>query len=328
MIKKILFITAILLMALQFASCSKSQDGGVIELSAAHADSLDSVFHKGMLKFKEEVEKNSNGSIKVVIYPSGQLGSLREIVESIQMGTVDVGTAASSVLANFAPEVGVYDLPFLIDDFSHAYKTLDGSVGETLNASLAKNNMKVLGWWPLGFRNITTNGKKAITTPEDLKGVRIRTMASQIYQEMFREIGIDPVPMGWGEVFTALQQGTVDGQENPYINILDANIFEVNNTIVVTEHTFTPAALMISPKTWKKLSPEQQKVVEAAAKAATETARMECEKQNADARKVLEGEKGMNIVTLDKDKLREMTKKVYTNHPEYAELVEKVNSYK
>ncbi len=298
---------------------------GAITINAAHADSENSVFHKAMQKFQEVAEAKSGGEITVRIYPNGQLGSLREMVEGAQMGTVDVAAVASSVLANFCPEVGVYDLPFLLDDYQHAYRTLDGDVGARLNGELAAGGVHVLGWWPLGFRNMTTNGKQPIKTVDDLKGLRIRTMASQIYQEMLRPLGIDPVPMGWGEVFTALQQGVVDGQENPYINILDANIYEVNDTIVVTEHTFSPAALIMSGQLWDSLSDAQKAIVTEAAQAATETARQECEKRNADARKTLETEKGMKIVTLDKAALREKTKGVYANHPEFADLVKMVD---
>ncbi len=293
-----------------------------ITISAAHADSEQSVFHKAMLKFKEVAEEKSGGDVKVQVFPNGQLGSIREMVEGIQMGTIDVATAASSVLANFCPEVGVYDLPFLLDGYQHAYRTLDGAVGNKLAEKLSASNIKVLGWWPLGFRNMTTNGTKAINTVDDLKGLRIRTMASQIYQEMFRPLGVDPVPMGWGEVFTALQQGVVDGQENPYINILDAKIYEVNHAIVVTEHTFSPAALLMSGELWASLSAEQQQAVSAAAQAATQVAREECEARNAHAKEVLEKEKGMKIIPMDKAGLREKTKGVYAAHPEFAALVE------
>lgn len=302
-----------------------SASAKTLKISAAHADSESSVFHKAMLKFKAEVEANSGGEIAVDVFPNGQLGSIREMVEGIQMGTIDVATAASSVLANFSPKVGVYDLPFLLDGYEHAYRTLDGAVGAELNADLAANNIKVLGWWPLGFRNMTTNGKKEIHTVDDLQGIRIRVMASKIYQEMFRPLGIDPVPMGWGEVFTALQQGVVDGQENPYINILDANIFEVNNTIVVTQHTFSPAGLLMSGTLFESLTDAQKKVVTDAAKAATEVARQECEARNAHAKEVLETEKGMKIIAMDKAPLREKTKGVYEAHPEFAELVEMIN---
>ncbi len=323
-------VVCVLFLALAAFFCSgvSSASAEAVTISAAHADSQKSVFHKAMLKFKEVAESKSGGEIKVEIFPNGQLGSLREMVESIQMGTLDVVTVASSVLANFCPNVGVYDLPFLLDDYQHAYRTLDGDVGKKLDGELAASGMTVLGWWPLGFRNMTTNGKKEIKTVDDLKGLRIRTMASQIYQEMFRPMGIDPVPMGWGEVFTALQQGVVDGQENPYINILDANIFEVNNTIVVTEHTFSPAAMLMSAQRWDSLSDAQKAIIAEAAKAATEVARTECEKRNADARKTLETEKGMKIITLDKAVLREKTQGVYAAHPEFAELVKMVDSYK
>jgi len=315
------------------AGSSEATGGGgaaggnnAVNIRFGHADSESSVFHAGAMKFKEEVEKNSGGSITVEIFPSGQLGTLREMTEAVQMGTLDMTVAASSVLANFAPDIAVYDLPFLLDNYEHAYATLDGDVGKHLDGQLLEQNLISLGWWQIGFRNVTCN--REIHSVDDLAGLRIRTMASTIYQEMLRELGVDPVPMDWGETFTALQQGTVDGQENPYTQILDASIYEVNKYAVETEHTYTPAAMMISPKTWDKLSDEQKGVVTEAAKAATQTARQESESKIAAAKKTLTEEHGMTITNLDKAELKEKVIGVYDSHPELAELVAMCDSYR
>ena len=154
-------------------------------------------------------------------------------------------------------------------------------------------------------------------------------MASEIHQAIFSELGADPVPMDWGELFTALQQGTVDGQENPFSQILSSNIYEVNPVIVKTEHAFTPAVLMMSPITYGKLTEEQQKIITEAAEASKDACRQEAVTYNEEALKTLTEEKGCDYVeTLNKDELREATKVVYDKFPQYAELVEQIEACK
>lgn len=311
------------------SSASGTAADDVLTLKLAHADTEESIFHSAVLDFKEEVEKRSDGKIQIQIYPAGQLGTVREYVEGIQTGTIDIAPVVSTVIANFCPDVAVYDLPFLLDDYDHAYRSLDGEVGNKLSEELTQNGIMPLAWWSIGFRNVTTSKNKPINSIADFKGFRIRTMASEIHQAIFSELGADPVPMDWGELFTALQQGTVDGQENPFSQILSSNIYEVNPVIVKTEHAFTPAVLMMSPITYGKLTEEQQKIITEAAEASKDACRQEAVTYNEEALKTLTEEKGCEYVeTLDKDELREATKAVYDKFPQYSELVEQIEACK
>jgi tripartite ATP-independent transporter DctP family solute receptor len=308
-----------------FLSAASAQADPLI-LKFGHADNERAVFHTGALKFKEELERLSKGKILVQIFPNAQLGTVREVFESLQMGTVDVTASVSSVIANFVPEVSVYDLPCLLDNYEHAYRTLDGKVGERLNKQLRANGVEPLGWWQIGFRNVTSN--KDIKTLEDFKGVRIRIMASNIFRDMFLQLGVDPVPMDWGELFTALQQGTVDGQENPYTQILDTNFYEVQKYLVETEHAYSPALFSMSAITWANLTPEQQAAVREAAKSATATARQATEDRVKSAKTELVEKHGMQFRALDKKVLQTKLRPVYEKYPNLMPLAEICDSYR
>lgn len=297
-----------------------------ITLTFAHADNETSIFHQGALAFKEKLEELSGGKIQVQIYPSGQMGTLADAAQGIQMGTIDVAPISATVLANFSSNIAVYDLPFIVESYEQAYASLDGEVGDTLEQELQNSGMLCKGWWTLGFRNTTCNSD--VATIDDLKGLKIRTQDSKIHIAIFEALGINATPMGFSEMFTALQQGTVDGQENPYVNILQANIYEVNDTLVQTEHVFQVAGLLVSPSTYDKLSAEQQAMVDEASAYATEVERAACENDNEAAKDTLINEKGMKYVELDKAQLQEMTASVYDSYPELAELADKVKSYK
>ncbi|WHH57982.1 TRAP transporter substrate-binding protein DctP [Petroclostridium sp. X23] len=305
---------------------AKTDASEKIEIKFAHADNEKSIFHKGALAFKEKVEELSGGSMSVRIFPSGQLGTLSDTAQGIQMGTIDVAPISATVLANFSPSIAVYDLPFIIENYKHAYASLDGEVGDVLEKELEGQSMLAKGWWTLGFRNATTS--KDVKSIDDLAGQKIRTQNSQIHLAIFKALGVDPTPMDFSELFTALQQKTVDGQENPYVNILQANIFEVNNTIVETEHVFQVAGLLVSPTLWDKLTDEQRNVIDKASEYATGIERTACETENEKAKEVLQKEHGMKVVAVDKAELQKRTASVYDAYPQLAELVKKVKSYK
>lgn len=319
-----LFVAA--LTGLSLAAFGTGQAAEPLTLKFGHADSERAVFHTGAVKFKEEVEKRSNGGIAITIYPNAQLGTVREVFESLQMGTVDFTASVGSVIANFVPGVAVYDLPCLIDDYAHAYRTLDGSVGQTLEKDLRKNGVVPLGWWQIGFRNITSN--KDIKTVDDIKGLRIRIMSSNIFRDMFLQLGADPVPMDWNELFTALQQKTVDAQENPYTQILDTNFYEVQKYLVGTEHAYSPALFSMSAHTWDKLNADQRKIIEAAAREATLAERSASEHRIETAKKALIEKHGMEFRALDKQELQARLRPVYAKYPALADLVKQIDSYR
>ncbi len=297
-----------------------------VHLTLAHADTEEgSLFGACMTEFKNLVEEKSGGSIVVDIFPNGQLGTVSEYVTGIQNGTIDLAPAASTFVANFCTDVSVFDMPFLFEDYDHVWQTLDGEVGEQLTGQLRDNNIIALDWWGLGFRNVTTRTEHPINSIEDFKGFRIRTMQSSIHQALFQALGADAVPMDWGELYTALQQGTVDGQENPFTQTLSSSIWEVNPVIVKTEHAFTPAVFMMSPAVEGKLSAEQLEVLYACAEECSAIFRQKTIDINTDALKTLTEEKNCTFVeTIDKAALQQATAGVYDQFPEYAGLVETI----
>lgn len=304
---------------------TKEASGEAVTLKFAHADSDTSVFNQGAMAFKEKLEELSGGQIAVEIYGNGQLGTLSDYAQGIQMGTIDVAPVSATVLANFAPSISVFDLPFLIETEQQAFKALDGEVGETLAAELEANKMLCKGWWTLGYRNVTTS--KEVNSIADLKGLKIRTQNSEIHMKNFKALGVDATPMDFSELFTALQQGTVDGQENPYSNILNNNIFEVNNMLVDTGHVYQVAGMLVSPSTWDKLSSEQQAWVGEASTYATGIERTACTDNNNSAKESLIKDNGMKYVELDKAQLQTATASVYDEYPDLKELADKVKSY-
>lgn len=299
----------------------------VVTIKFSHPDPEGSVLDRGVKAFAKDVEERSGGTIKVDVYPANQLGSLTEVIEGIQMGSVDMAFSNTSYVTSFCPEVGVFDMPFLIDDDEHAYAALDGDVGTDLAATLEGNNIKVLSWWPMGFRNLTTTEDKKIESVDDINGLTVRTMTNEIHQKMFLMLGANPVTIDWNELFTALQQGVCDAQENPINMIYNNNVYEVQHYLYNTEHAYAITVMMISPSTWSKLSDEQKEWVQESAEVATKSYREDYKKETETNLKKLTEECGMEYIELDKEELREKTKSVYDEYPELADYVEKVKSY-
>lgn len=320
--KKVVSAVLVAAMAMGMATSASAAD---ITLKLAHADAEDSIFDQGAVAFKEKLEELSGGTIAVELYKNGTLGSIAEVAEAIQIGTVDVSPIVTTTLANFVPELNVFDMPFLMDDYQMAYDCLDGSVGEELAAALEASNFNVGGWWVMGFRNTTAS--KPIESAADFAGMKIRTQSSDIQMAIFNSLGANATAISFSEMYTALQQNTVDGQENPYVNILQSNIFEVNDYLIETEHVFQVAALLIAPSTYASLTEEQQGWVDEAAAYATEVERTACETDNETAKDTLINEKGMTFIELDKAELREATASVYDEYSEYADMVAEIQSF-
>lgn len=322
--KKLLSIVLTLAMVLSLCAMGGTAFADdAVHLTLAHADTADgSLFGECTKLFKEMVEEKSEGSIIIDIFPNGQLGTVPEYVTGIQSGTIDLAPAASTFVANFCTNVAVFELPFLFEDYDHVWEALDGEVGETLSNDLKENNIIPLVWWGLGFRNVTTSENHMIESVADLEGFRIRTMQSNIQQSLFQALGADPAPIDWGELYTALQQGTVDGEENPYTQIFSSNIWEVNPVIVETQHEFTPSVFMMSPMVEDKLTEDQLAIIYECAEECVPLFRQCTVDINNEA---LEGlkENGCTFVdSLDKAELQEATASVYDEYSEYADLVE------
>jgi tripartite ATP-independent transporter DctP family solute receptor len=307
----ILVLTAILILALTACGATGSKETSTttanekkgeiesakIAIGHAGASTKDSPHQVITAKFKELVEKNTNGKVKVEIHPNGELGGDRELAEAVQIGTLDATYISSAPLGNFASKTNAFDFPFLFRDREHAYKVLDGELGGEIAKDLEGTGLKVLSWGEFGFRNIT-NSKHPIKTPADLKGLKIRTQENKIHLDAFKEYGASPTPMAFTELFTSLQQKVVDGQETP-VSVIVANKFpEVQKYMTLSEHLYTPAPILINKAKFDGFSPELQKIVKEAAIAAAEYQREFNVKQTEEHLKIAKDE-GMEIVTHD-----------------------------
>jgi tripartite ATP-independent transporter DctP family solute receptor len=217
--------------------------------------------------FAREVEQRTQGRYKVQNFYSAALGAERESVEGVQLGTLDLTLTSTGPLPNFVPEVAILDIPFLFRDYAHARAVLDGPIGQDLLQKFPAKNLVALAWAENGFRHMT-NSKHPVNVPDDLKGLKMRTMENPIHIQAYRQFGILPTPMAFTEVFTALQQGTVDGQENPLSVITSAKLDQVQKYLSLTGHVYSPAVILMNKGKWEALSAvDRQAFVEAAREA-------------------------------------------------------------
>ena len=214
--------------------------------------------------FKEVVEKNSDGKIEVVLFHSSQLGDDRNMMEALKMGTQEMTCPSTAPMTAFINAFKIYDLPFIFANEEVADYILDGPVGKKLLDMLPDQGLVGLAYWENGFRMLT-NSSRPVQSPEDLKGMKIRTMENPIHLAAFRTMGANPTPMAFGELFSAMQQKVVDGQENPWGTIFLQNFFEVQKYATDTGHVYSPFVLLISKKFWDKLPDDLKAVVQDAA---------------------------------------------------------------
>ena len=273
--KKLLSMLLVGLLVLSLAACGGEKSGGD-ESASKSGDGKPKVIragiglndqhpqYKGLLKFKEIVEEKTDGAIEVETFHSGQLGDDRTMTEALQLGSQEVTIPSTAPLANFVPEFSVYDFPFLFPNEEVADKVLDGEVGQKLLDKLEDQNLVGLAYWENGFRNVT-NSKHEIKTVEDFKGLKLRTMENDLHLEAFRALGANPTPMAFTELFTAMQQGTVDGQENPYATIYLQKFYEVQDYVSNSNHVYSPFVFLMGKEFFDGLTEEQQKIVKDAA---------------------------------------------------------------
>ncbi len=264
----------------------------------------------GMEKFKELVEAKSDGNITVRLFPGGTLGGDIETISALQGGTIEMSVMNAGLLAGNVPEFAVVDLPFLFDTPQEADAVMDGPVGDELASKLPEKGLVGLGYWELGFRNLT-NSRHAVKTAEDIAGLKIRTLQSPIFIDMFNALGANAVPMPFPEVYTALETGTVDGQENPYSVILSSGFQEVQAYLTETKHVYNPQIVMISKKFWDGLNPDEQALIQAAATEARDYQRQVSREQAGEALEKLKEDMEFNQLPPDEvAKIREKVKPV------------------
>jgi tripartite ATP-independent transporter DctP family solute receptor len=253
---------------LGFATPALAQNPTVIKLGWTTSDGAQDPYAAGARAFQSAVERETRGSVQVQLFPNRQLGDERQMLEGMRFGTVDAGIITNAVIAQIEPAFSVNDLPFLFANEAQAHKVLDGAVGAELAKRLSTKGIVALGYMEGGFRNMINN-KRPVNAPGDVAGVKYRVMQNPVFIDMFNSMGGSAIPMAWGETFTAVQQGTIDGLEIP-LAVIDANkYFEVTKFLSLTNHTYSMIGLVISKRSLDKLTPEQRTAVTNAAKSAT-----------------------------------------------------------
>ncbi len=254
----------------------------------------------GIDTFAKEVEKRTNGRIKIQPFYSGSLGGERESIEAVQLGTQELTLTSTGPVPNFVPETRILDIPFLFRDKAHAHAVLDGPIGQELLTKFDSKGMKALAWAENGVRHMTNN-RRAVNAPEDLKGLKMRTMENPVHIAAYKGFGIITTPMAFPEVFTALQQGTVDGQENPLSVIMSAKFDQVQKYMSLTGHVYSPAVILMNKAAFDKLSAADKQVFMDAAKEAVKANRARVAEDDAKGVTELRA-KGMQVVEVDKAK--------------------------
>lgn len=263
----------------------------------------------GMEKFAELVKEKSGGKIEVKLFPGGTLGGDVQTVSALQGGVIEMTVLNAGILASNVKEFGAVDLPFLFNSGEEADKVMDGPFGTSLMERLPATGLVGVAYWELGFRNLTNN-RHPVTKLEDIKGLKIRTIQSPIPVELFNALGANAVPLPYTELYTALETGTVDGQENPSANIINAKFYEVQKYMTLTRHQYNPQIVLVSKKFWDGLNDEEKTVLQQAAVEARDFQRKVSREQDAAALEEIR-KTGMEVSELSPEetqKLRDAVK--------------------
>lgn len=283
---------------------------------------------EGMERFKDLVEEKSGGNITVRLFPGGVLGGDLQTLSALQGGTVEMTVMNAGLLAGVAPDFALADLPFLYDTPEQADAVMDGPFGTALMEQLPAHNLAGLAYWELGFRQLTNN-RRPVTKVEDIAGLKIRVVQQPVMIDLFNALGANAVPMPFPEVYTALETGAIDGQENPLPNILATKFYEVQDYLTITNHVYNPQIVLVSGKFWDGLNDEEKQLLRDAATEARDFQRQTSRAQSAEALAQLK-EEGMEVTELPPEemaKLREKAQPVVDRHkqdatPELVRLLE------
>lgn len=242
-----------------------ANSGEKITIRIGHSDTTANLIHISLEHFADAVKERTNGQVEVQIFAAEQLGSNAEMIEMVEMGSLDAMMLPSGQQANYCPKFKALSLPFLFSDYEHVYKVLDGEIGQELLDGLSDHNMIQLAYWENGLRQFTNN-KRAINAPEDMNGLKFRTPEDAMTVAIFAAYGASASPFAFSELYLALQQGTFDGQENPVANIHANNFQNVQKYLTMVNYQYQPKDMIFSLTTWNKLPADIQQVLLDAAK--------------------------------------------------------------
>ncbi|WP_053971175.1 TRAP transporter substrate-binding protein [Mangrovimonas sp. ST2L15] len=308
-----------------FMGCDNTKEHRVIKLG--HGLDVNHSVHKAMVKMGEDLAEISGGKMELEIYPSQQLGTERECVELLQIGSLDMTKVSVGVMENFAPKMKVFGLPYLFRDKKHAFQILDGPIGKQLLDEGEDYWIKGMGYYDAGSRSFYTK-EKPIEEPSDLKGMKIRVMESASAIEMVKSLGGSPTPISWGELYTSLQQGVVDGAENNPPSFYLSRHYEVCKYYSLDEHTLLPDVLIIGKHTWDHLSEQERVWLQEAVDKSVTYQRVLWEDSEKEALEAVKAA-GVSVILPNKEPFSEKTKSVYKQYeqdPEIKELIDQIKS--
>ena len=275
-------------------------------------------------KFAELVNERTNGEYKIEIYPNGVLGGESDMLDSMSMDMLDLGIITSGPFVNFCKEMGVLDMPFLFANNEEAYKILDGEIGQELLDKLESANLKGLAYAERGFRNIT-NSVKPVASAADVENLKLRVMENEVYTKTFQALKVNAVPMAWQDALTALQQGTIEGQENPINVIYSYSLWDYNQKyITLDRHSYSTAIITMSLDKWNSLDADTQAIFKQAAQEAAEYERAWVAEQEAGQLDTIKSHGVEVIETPDVDSFRNAVQSVYDAYPQYAEYIGRI----
>ncbi|NVN17829.1 DctP family TRAP transporter solute-binding subunit [Muricauda sp. HICW] len=309
---------AILLLCTLFFVLGCEEVGGVRTIRLAHGLDINHSVHRAMVKMGEDLDSVSKGKLRIEIYPNQQLGTEREILELIQLGSLDMTKVSVATLENFAPKTRILGLPYLFESREHAFEVLDGPIGQSLLDNAKQFRLKGLGYYDAGFRSFYTE-HAPVTAPDDLKGLKIRVMESITAMDMVKSLGGSPTPISWGELYTSLQQGVVDGAENNLPSFYLSKHYEVCPYYSLDEHTFSPDVLIVGTQFWDMLSDQERAWISEAVKKSLEHQRKLWAESESEALKKIQ-EKGVQISYPNKEPFIEMTREMYRAYEDDEEL--------
>jgi tripartite ATP-independent transporter DctP family solute receptor len=320
--RAVFFIT-FALFVFDLSGCGKKSD--VTELKIGHSLDVEHPVHKSLVFMAEKLEKKSAGKVILKIYPGEQLGSEREMIEQVQMGSLDMTKVSTSPLESFVPVFSVFSVPYLFRDSDHFWNVLDGPIGERLKKAGQRVELKGLCYYDAGSRSFYTK-EKPILTPADLVGMKIRVQESKTSMQMIEALGASPTPIAWGELYTSLQQGVVDGAENNPPSFYRSRHFEVCKFYSLDEHTMVPDIVLISMKTWNKLPQEVRQMVQEAADESAQYQRKLWKEATKEALEQVQAQ-GVKIYNPDKSAFREKVKQMHESYKgtEVGELMAEID---
>ena len=303
-------------MALMVAAAAfAGQAEAATTLRLGHVVADNSSLDKGLDYFAKLVSDKSNGELKIQVFPNSSLGDNTAMMEQLQFGSLDLMAPSVAALSGFTPSTAIFDLPYLFKNEAAAEEVLDGPLGDTVGKALEPQGFYLLGWMTQSWRHLTCN--KEVTKPADVAGIKIRTMDSKYHMAHFNTLGASAIPMAMSELYTALQQGTIDAQENPYTNIVNSRFYEVQKYVVETGHIYDACPLIISTITWKRLTDDQKKIIKEAAAEAVNWERAEVRKDDDIFREQVK-KSGTTVIVLTPEQRAEFRKAA---QPVYDEFV-------